>query len=143
MPELSRKELVLAALSPAKKDPFQPVHVQKLFFLIDERADIGRKYFDFEPYDYGPFDKQVYYDLEELEEEGKVEINRNDWNQRQFLLTDAGQEEGEAALGKLSEDSRDYITRLSDYVRSLSFTDLVSAIYKAFPEMKEKSIFSK
>ena len=142
MPELSRKELVLAALSPANKEPFEPVHVQKLFFLIDKKAGLGREYYNFEPYDYGPFDKQVYCDLEDLADEGKITIAFNDWGQRQFMLTDEGLEEGESALNKIEEETRDYITTLSDFVRNLSFAELVSTIYRAFPEMKENSVFA-
>jgi hypothetical protein len=34
-----------------------------------------------------------------------------------------------------------YIRQASEFVRSLSFTQLVSAIYKAYPEMRENSVF--
>lgn len=36
---------------------------------------------------------------------------------------------------------RGYIGKVSTFVRTRSFNDLVSAIYKAFPEMKANSIF--
>jgi hypothetical protein len=44
------------------------VQVQKLFFLLDENiaADLGGRQFSFEPYDYGPFDRAVYSELELL-----------------------------------------------------------------------------
>ena len=58
---MTRKEVVLAALAPAKHAPHSPVQVQKLIFLIDRNIprEVGGPHFDFQPYNYGPFDKAV------------------------------------------------------------------------------------
>jgi hypothetical protein len=41
----------------------------------------------------------------------------------------------------MDEQARDYIDRESIFVRSLSFPELVAAIYKAYPEMRANSVF--
>jgi len=60
---------------------------------------------------------------------------------RKYRLTPAGQRQGECTLKGLEEEIAAYIRRLSEFVRSLSFTDLLSTIYKAFPDMSINSVF--
>ena len=142
---LKREELVLAAMSPAQGKQFQPVHVQKLFFLIDMAtgAQLGGKYFDFRPYDYGPFDSEVYSTLDRLEINGLVEVLQGTgWNPRRYRLTPLGQKNGEKFIGKLPDEMQEYLKDICKFVRRLSFAQLVAAIYKAYPEMKANSVFS-
>jgi len=103
---------------------------------------IGGPFFDFQPYDYGPFDSAVYHELEELEGDGVVEvIEQNRFGRRAYRLTDQGLEEGQAALSKLDPPIQEYIRKVAKWVRALSFSQLVSAIYNKYPEMKENSVF--
>lgn len=140
---MDRKDAVLAGLAPAGcSSLYRPVQVQKLFFLIDKLAaeQMGGPFFAFTPYNYGPFDKAVYETLEELAAEGLVElIPEKTWTD--YRLTEAGEERGRDALSSLPESVRDYLTTLSEWVRSLSFAQLVSAIYRTYPEMRVNSVF--
>lgn len=135
---------MLAAMSPARTGSFSPVQVQKLFFLLDENVAVQTKgpHFDFEPYDYGPFDKDVYLELEKLHLNGLVEILRpRGHGSRVYKLTDKGFETGKRDFEKLPEDVRRYIREAVSFVQDLSFAELVSAIYKAYPEMRVNSVF--
>jgi uncharacterized protein len=72
---LNQREVVLAGLAAAGQNTtFTPVQVQKLFFLIDREAShlVNGPHFKFSPYDYGPFDSDVYSTLDGLEREGLV-----------------------------------------------------------------------
>jgi DNA-binding PadR family transcriptional regulator len=103
-------------------------------------AQLGGPHFRFEPYHYGPFDKAVYQTLEALQGSGQVEIERDaPW--RNYRLTPTGQSRGEAALDRLDPRVVDFARRTSDFVRGLPFAELVSAIYKAYPEMRARSVF--
>jgi uncharacterized protein len=139
-----RQEVVLAALA-ADNGAFAPVQVQKLFFLLDENiADrLGGKQFGFEAYDYGPFDKNVYRELERLASMGLVQIISTGFSHggRVYSVTPSGQQVGEQMLGRLDTKVADYIKSVSHWVRSLSFAELVGSIYKAYPRMKENSVF--
>jgi hypothetical protein len=142
--KFSRMDIVLAALSPAGGVPHTPVQVQKLLFLVDRNLAslIGGPKFNFEPYHYGPFDVAVYSTLQELAGQGLVEITRSsEGNWREYRLTPEGQSCGAQVLAALDERARDYVQRVSEFVRKLSFTELVSAIYEAYPEMRERSVF--
>ena len=141
-----RQKFMLAALSADPGGSFAPVQLQKLFFLLDENLpdeDNGKR-FSFEPYDFGPFDKEVYGELEAMEKQGLIEIvaDGTKAHRRLYLLTAKGMRSGRRHLGEYEDAATDYMTRLADWVRSVSFADLVGTIYREFPHMKERSIFS-
>jgi uncharacterized protein len=139
---MQREELVLAAMAPGGGYRYAPVQVQKLFFLIDRQIPqlVDGPHFDFQPYHYGPFDRSVYDQLDELALQGLVTIDSTS-SPRTFALTADGVERGNAFFAGLSEPARDFMGRASHFVRTQSFASLVSAIYKAFPEMRANSVF--
>jgi hypothetical protein len=141
--DMDRKDFVLAVFAAGGcAVQYSPVQVQKLFFLIDREIPdlVEGRHFNFEPYNYGPFDKAVYDELETLEYRGYVERTSQQtwWNYR---LTADGQERGDKILESLHPEARDYIKRASEFVRRLSFNQLVLAIYKEYPEMRKNSVF--
>lgn len=140
--DMNRSEFVLTVLAAYPDSAYDPVQVQKLFFLIDEKIPqlVGGRYFDFIAYHFGPFDKQIYVALEKLSSEGYIEIEGASKN-RMYRLTNLGKEKGGENYKTLPSNVRDYIAKLSDFVRRLSFTELVSTIYKVYPDMKKNSVF--
>lgn len=140
-PPVPRDDIILAALAPAGGQEHSPVQVQKLLFLLDREVPhfVG-KHFDFVPYNYGPFDPEVYRALDILGGQGLVSISRVD-NRNAYALTPAGQRRGEEILSSLPAGARHYIRRVSKFVMDLTFVQLISAIYKAYPEMRANSVF--
>jgi len=138
---MDAKSFVLAALAPAEGGVHSPVQVQKLIFILNEEipSQFDGPHFNFQPYDYGPFDKRVYEALEELEVEGLVEIIRDRWNS--YKLTHEGQVRGKELSATFNATTKQYLVDLSKFVRSSSFSELVSAIYKQYPQMKANSVF--
>ena len=140
---MERKSLMVAALAAGGENAsFTPVQVQKLFFLIDREAShfVDGPHFSFKPYDYGPFDREVYAELERLESEQCLEVD-NSKQYRLYRLTAIGYAKGTAALAAIPEPALTFVTRAAEWVRSLTFSQLVAAIYKRYPDMKTKSIF--
>ncbi len=136
-----QRDLVLSCLAVAESQPYQPVQIQKLVFLFEKRA-LSEKIFNFTPFDYGPFDPQVYHRLEELFAEGLVNIIGQPFaKERLYVLTPKGEEYAKRSLEQLSPRNREFLNRLSQWVRKLSFAELVGAIYKEYPDMREKSVF--
>ena len=141
---MNRQSLILAALAPAGEDPYTPVMVQKLMFLIDQEIpkDVGGPHFNFRPYDYGPYDSDVYSELEKLASEGLIAIHvREGWNRRVFKLTSEGLEQGDAELQGSDARVKSFLAEASEFVRGLSFSQLVAAIYKGYPEFRANSVF--
>ena len=142
--DMNRREFVLAAMAPAKGAIHTPVQIQKLLFLLDDNLSeaFDGPHFDFQPYDYGPFDKNVYATLDELSRDSLVEILETPgrvW--RRYRLTLDGQSNGDELMSSLSENAIDYLGKISKFVRTTPFAKLVSAIYKAYPDMKKNSVF--
>lgn len=143
---MDKKEVILAVLATSDGAIHTPVQVQKLLFLIDKKIPnlISGPYFNFAPYAYGPFDVEIYNILEELGQEGEVEIIRNHslkW--AKYRLTIKGQKKGEELLAAMDPKASEYIRELSVFVRGLSFAELISVIYQEYPEMKKNSVFER
>ena len=143
---MNRDEFALAAMSPAGTAGFSRVQIQKALFLLDQNIPelTDGPQFNFKPYFYGPFDPEVYREIESLEELGFVRsFKRPARSDPSYVLTARGLEQGESALRQLSQQAQDYIHEVAEFVRSVSFADLVSAIYRAYPEMAENSVIAK
>jgi hypothetical protein len=140
---MKRTDVLLAALSAADRRYFYPVHLQKTLFLIDRKLpNLFDQRYDFQPYDYGPFDKQVYADAELLRTASKVEIAQppGEWY-RIYCATDSGLEVGRELLTSMPTQSAAVVRQIANVVTGLSFRELVAAIYRSFPDMKVNSIF--
>lgn len=140
---MDRQNFVMAALAAAGADlSFSPVQVQKLFFLIDREAShlVDGPHFSFQPYDYGPFDREVYSQIEALCAVDLALI-KNEGRVRTYELSAGGYAKGREILQGLPENTRDYLSAIAVWVRSLTFQQLVSAIYKRHPDMKVNSVF--
>ena len=143
---MDKKDLVLVAMAPGQRAPFSPVQIQKLMFLIDQELgeEVGGKKFDFEPYDYGPFDKNVYKCLDDLEEDGHIErLIVTGRRYSEFRTTKSGQDIGERESQNLAEWVSGLIQIYSEWVLRISFPQLLSAIYRKYPEMKVNSVFNR
>ena len=140
---MDRDQLALAALAAAGENvTFSPVQVQKLFFLIDRKVAhlVGGPHFNFQPYDYGPFDQQVYGTLDGLALNGFV-LKQSTGRYRNYALTPDGYRNGVANLKLLPSQAVSYLTRLTAWIRDLNFQQLVSTIYREYPDMKVNSVF--
>lgn len=139
---MTRDELVLTAMAPGGGHRYTPVQIQKLLFLIDRQIpeQVGGPHFHFEPYHYGPFDRSVYDELYKLAERGLATVDRSG-TLRTFTLTAEGVGRGTSILETLPVETRDFISRACLFVRTHGFSSLVSAIYKAFPDMRVNSVF--
>ena len=77
-----------------------------------------------------------------LEKVELIEILGSSWNRtRLYRVTENGLRDGASHLAKFPEDVRNYTESLGKWVLSLSFSQLVSSIYKEYPAMKANSVF--
>jgi len=137
-----RKNLYWLRWTPEAGYCYSPVQVQKLLFLLERQipAAFNGPHFHFQPYHYGPFDSAVYQQLEQSAARGLVLIDHSG-SPRSFILTAEGAALGNRALHALPSQVREFVDRTCHFVRTQSFSSLVSSIYKAFPEMRANSVF--
>ena len=87
-------------------------------------------------------DPEIYKSLEELSDEGHVEIIGEPFaKNRRYRLKPEGVEKAKAALNKLSPQNQEYAERLFHWMKALSFAQLVGAVYADYPKMRENSVF--
>jgi len=140
---MNRSEILLAGLAAGGENAtYTPVQVQKLFFLLDREAAaaLGGPFFKFVPYDYGPFDQAVYAGLDDLARSDLASI-QSTGRYRVYGLSRSGRAEGSRILATLQPATREYVVNVANWVRQLSFQQLVASIYNKYPDMKANSVF--
>lgn len=139
-------DYVLAVMSAGSNASYTPVKIQKMFFILDREIPdlVGGQKFNFQPYDYGPFDSAVYNSLDLLIDSGLVaRVGGSTSRNRRYELTAEGLESGRRIFEESFDDStQKYINSVVQFVKNCSFTQLVTAIYKQYPDMKVNSVFS-
>ena len=140
------KDWTLLVIAARGGGALQPVHLQKILFLISEQLSSGqlgtKEFYEFFPYDYGPFCVEVYSDAELLERNGLVHIDQPPLlSYRLYSATENGIAEAKRLKEGLEPNVSSYLDRLVDNVSKLSFRQLVNAVYKAYPRMKVNSVF--
>ena len=142
--KLNKENLIKAVFATEEKvTSYRPIQIQKLLFLLERK--LGQQYegkaFKFEAYDYGPYDKEIYWILDEFKNRSLIKIQYSEWPQlRTYEATDLGLEEGKKVLDQLHSSVSSYIILLSKWIRQLNFIDLVTYIYKEYPDFAVNSV---
>ena len=141
---LTRQDWLLLALSKSSGGAMSPVQIQKAMFLFGQEAGdrVGRDFYSFQPYDYGPFDAAIYADLRRMTRLGRT---RGEWNPdrswKAWSITVPGRD---AAIAlEIDADARlnDYLGRVVTWVTGKSFPELLRSVYAAYPEFAVSSVF--
>src|SRR5215218_4144725 len=90
---MERKDWNLLVIAAALGQPLSPVQLQKCLFILGRELpnEVGSNYYEFIPYDYGPFAVEVYRDAEQLAAQGLVAIQISSGQKwKQYAATPAG-----------------------------------------------------
>jgi hypothetical protein len=141
---MERKDWTLLVISAAGTRGLSPVQLQKCLFLIGKNLpdEVGESFYDFVPYNYGPFDQAIYADADTLVNEKLVAIARvagKTW--AYYVITPEGTAAAERITITLKPRVRDYIPKVVQWVQQLSFVQLLTAIYQKYPEYQANSVF--
>lgn len=141
---MDRKDWTLLIIASAGGRSLTPAQLQKSIFLLgqDHSEAVGEAFYEFVPYDYGPFSAEIYRDAEALESEDLVIIHRNaanGWNL--YSASPEGAERSKELRADLGDEVVDYIDEKVAWARSQSFQQLIRTIYERFPKYKERSVF--
>ena len=142
---LQKKDWTLLAIAFADGMPLSPVQLQKSLFLFGELLPDevwSEDFYEFEPYNYGPFCSAVYRDAEALAEAGLVQIIPSAQGYLQYSATRDGLAQRDRLCGMLTEDVVGYARQLIEWVRAQSFRGLLSEIYRRYPQYRVNSVFS-
>lgn len=142
---MDKQDWTLLVIAAADCAPLQPVQLQKALFLLGEnvpRKVLGKNFYKFSAYDYGPFSSEIYEDAETLQSHDLVTISRSPTAHfKLYSATEAGKSRASQLKVSLSGGTQEYVSNLVRFVQSLSFNELVSSIYKHYPDMRVNSVF--
>ena len=141
---MERADWALLAVAGSPDKRLSPVQIQKTLFLLgkNRRRDVGRSFYSFKPYNYGPFDSQIYDDLRLLGFEGLVKrVKSSDRAWSEFELTPSGERRVREIKKVAPKDALSYVSKAAEWCRSVSFSHLVRSIYKLYPEFRQNSVF--
>jgi hypothetical protein len=82
----------------------------------------------------------VYAGLDDLARRDLATI-QNTGRYRVYGLSQTGQMEGRRLLTTMQPRTSEYVVNVANWVRQLSFQQLVASIYNRYPEMKANSVF--
>jgi uncharacterized protein YwgA len=143
-----RQEALLAFLGAGSNKKLDPICVQKgMFILAMETPEDwlpSEARYHFEPYRYGPYSPEIYYDLDKLEGYGYVTTTRvlgQSWNY--YSLTPEGQELARSTAEGMDNRAVEYFRRLRNFVGELSFRKLLTTVYEHYPAYAINSVFDK
>ena len=139
------EEWTLLAINAAKEQGLSPVRLQKALFLLGRHlpSDLGESFYSFTPYNYGPFDSEIYEDARKLAAKGFININQSP-GQRwvEYQITASGIQVASQLNQAAPQQVVEYLNTVVSWTLSLSFQQLVGAIYKMYPEFKVNSVFN-
>lgn len=141
--DLSQEDvLVLLAAGANGPHDLDPIRLMKGTFVVAQRGPRQwRDLFHFQPYDYGPFDVDVYRARDELLAAGLFESDDRGAYAR-YRLSESGEQRATAIQKQLPAEVREWMTSVGHYITSRSFSQLLREIYAEFPEFATRSVFS-
>ena len=141
---MNKKDWTLLTIAAAEGKNITPVQLQKCLFLLGQNFGkrLGGDFYNFIPYDYGPFSSDIYSDVTKLQQEGLIRIEHIPgirWVEYSATLT--GMAQSEEFQKNAPQDIVKKLKEIVQWARSLSFEKLISEIYKEYPKYKVRSVF--
>jgi uncharacterized protein len=136
--------LLLAFKAESDSPALDPIRVQKGMFLLAEEGGLpAEERYDFTPYNWGPYCRDVRTDLDRLVGEGYVQARDvPGYSWKRYGLTAAGIDYARHVLREEVEPQ--HARRVADIkqrVSSPSFNELLDDVYTAYPRMAVNSLF--
>lgn len=142
----ARQELLLTFLNAPDRRKLSPLQITKGLFLFSMEAPPNwfsqKNRYKFRAHHYGPFSFELYPDLSVLHRLGYVEAQPNpgtSWHY--YVITTKGETAAEQAAKGLGDPALRYISRLREFVTSVTLRQLLAAVYSRHPKFATNSIF--
>lgn len=145
--------LPMALLDACEGDEIEGrTRLQKLVFLMeqeleeDPEASLDSSDYNFIPYDYGPFSKKLYDDLDSLEDSQLIEVEEEDMEDGKvkynYRLTDQGRKWVKDQQADSSAESAQALAKaLAEKYDDMVLSDLIDEVYAEYPEYAKNSVW--
>lgn len=122
----------------AKEAAILVTAMMKYAFLLQMEGNGRRRLYQFVPYHYGPFAKDLYADIEKLQEDGLVTVdNDTDEDKTRIILADSTK--ADDALAVLPDDLKEDISAILNTYGDLDHNALLKTVYEKYPVYAKKS----
>jgi uncharacterized protein len=142
---MDRKYWLLMALDIASATGLTPAQLQKVLFLLGQETPqwLGTQdFYNFVPYNYGPFSKSVYVDAEVLAQAGMVNIRKIPGvSFSVYEITASGIERAKILEREADARALQYLRSVVPWAQRLTFSELISSIYRKYPAFRVNSVF--
>lgn len=125
-----------------------PIRLMKGMFIFSMEAPetwlASYERYQFIPYSYGPYSRNVDDDLDQLVEHGYVRVTKipgKTWNY--YSLSKEGEAKARELGASLPADAAIYLRRVREFVLKLSFRKLLDTVYAKYPAYAVKSVFKR
>ena len=134
---LSKIQKVVLMLLYLDKSPIKgKTWYQKEIFLISKLDKQMKEELEFEPHNYGPHSYDADDALENLEEEGLVEVIGNN----EIKITESGEEAAKYLKNSFSQSDLDFYKEIKLFLNDLSRMELLAYIYQTNKDMTTESV---
>lgn len=139
----NRADWLLLALAEVDNGRMSPLQLQKTMFLMKMEAGehVGQHFYNFVPYNYGPFDSTIYADTQAWISTGDIVAEDSGRNWQTYMITAAGLKRALEISEDVDQIAVDYLHRVANWVTGQSFASLLTSIYSKYPEYAENSVF--
>lgn len=151
---MHRKLLPMALLYACGGDEIEGrTRLQKLVFLMEQELDeevmaaLQSPDYGFIPYDYGPFSKALYDDLDSLDESSLIEVDEENMADGKVKYTYRLTDDGESWLQDQVDHDKDaeVVHSLAKNLKSdyndKDLSDLIDEVYAEYPKFAENSVW--
>ncbi|MDK2864883.1 MAG: type restriction enzyme subunit [Thermotogota bacterium] len=144
LPRITERQAVLLATlyyyQNIIRKPAMVTVAMKSAFLLQQEAGLNLDY-NFIPYKYGPFSKEVYEDIEELERNFLVERMKpkKDIEMTEIRLIDEFKDWTERIIDNLPQKIKDAIKTYVEKYGKMELNELLDYVYAKYPEYAVKS----
>ena len=146
MPPLTKTQAILLLFFLGSDRELDPIRIMKGLFLFNMKAHphwlTPEARYSFEPYSYGPYSPRLTSDLRDLSLKGYLTESQapgQSWHY--YKLTEKGRRAASEYEKQISPSALTYLHELRDYVSRLSFSALLKAVYKMYPDYAVNSVF--
>jgi uncharacterized protein YwgA len=146
---IDRQLIPLALMYANDEQPIEGrTRLQKMVFLIqkefEESGDSIPGKYQYIPYDYGPFAKKLYDDIDELVEKQVIEEDPETIEDGKVKYFYALGPRGEEFLDNWSESERDEVQEVAERIKKeynqMSLPTLIEKVYSNYPDFAENSV---
>lgn len=132
------------AAAPEERFPLDRIRMQKALFMATQRGPKPwRTFFDYRPYNWGPYSSQLAGDLDVMSHDDLLRCERQpDWRHPKYATTASGESEAARIWMAMDPGERAFLRQVRAYVTSRSFTELLREVYAAYPEYAVASRFT-